>query len=85
MHFPLENRFFYYFSDLKLKDVKLSSPVATTSVLQEEQLPQMAACLSNWKAEFRSMSSCSNQIYQTTGQAQHIFHSKLRHYKKFHR
>lgn len=40
---------------LKLTDVKLSSPVAITSILQEEQLPQMAACLSNGKAELRSM------------------------------
>ena len=40
---------------LKLNDVKLSSPVAITSILQEEQLPQMVACLSNRKAELRSM------------------------------
>lgn len=41
--------------NLKLNYVKLSSPVAITSLLQEEQLHQMAACLSNRKAKLRSM------------------------------
>lgn len=31
---------------LKLNEVELSFPVAITSILQEEHLPQMAACLS---------------------------------------